>query len=88
MNSGGFEMSEKRLVRSRNDKMLFGVCGGLADYLNIDPVIIRLLAALLTLWNGVGLLIYVVLALIMPEAPEIAAKANAFDDEEIVIKGS
>jgi phage shock protein C len=88
MNSGGFEMSEKRLVRSRSDKMLFGVCGGLADYLNIDPVIIRLLAALLTLWNGVGLLIYVVLALIMPEAPEIAAKANAFDDEEIVIKGS
>ena len=81
-------MSEKRLVRSRNDKMLFGVCGGLADYLNIDPVIIRLLAALLTLWNGVGLLIYVVLALIMPQAPEIAAKANAFDDEEIVIKGS
>ncbi len=81
-------MSEKRLVRSRSDKMLFGVCGGLADYLNIDPVIIRLLAALLTLWNGVGLLIYVVLALIMPEAPEIAAKANAFDDEEIVIKGS
>ena len=81
-------MSEKRLVRSRSDKMLFGVCGGLADYLTIDPVIIRLLAALLTLWNGVGLLIYVVLALIMPEAPEIAAKANAFDDEEIVIKGS
>ncbi len=81
-------MSEKRLVRSRNDKMLFGVCGGLADYLNIDPVIIRLLAALLTLWNGVGLLIYVVLALIMPQAPEIVAKANAFDDEEIVIKGS
>lgn len=81
-------MSEKRLVRSRSDKMLFGVCGGLADYLNIDPVIIRLLAALLTLWNGVGLLIYVVLALIMPGAPEIAAKANAFDDEEIVIKGS
>ncbi len=81
-------MSEKRLVRSRSDKMLFGVCGGLADYLNIDPVIIRLLAALLTLWNGVGLLIYVVLALIMPEAPEIAAKANAFDEEEIVIKGS
>lgn len=81
-------MSDKRLVRSRNDKMLFGVCGGLADYLNIDPVIIRLLAALLTLWNGVGLLIYFVLALIMPEEPEITPKANAFDEEEIVIKGS
>lgn len=81
-------MSEKRLVRSRSNKMLFGVCGGLADYLNIDPVIVRLLAVLLTLWNGVGLLIYLVLALIMPQEGEIAPKANAFDDEEIVIKGS
>lgn len=81
-------MSDKRLVRSRSNKMLFGVCAGLADYLNIDPVIVRLLAVLLTLWNGVGLLIYVVLALIMPQEPEIMPKANAFDDEEIVIKGS
>ncbi|HMT22272.1 MAG TPA: PspC domain-containing protein [Promineifilum sp.] len=81
-------MSDKRLVRSSNDKMLFGVCGGLADYLNIDPVIVRLLIALLTLWNGVGLLVYLVLALIMPKETENAPKANAFDDEEIVIKGS
>lgn len=81
-------MSDKRLVRSRSNKMLFGVCAGLADYLNIDPVIVRLLAVLLTLWNGVGLLIYLVLALIMPQEPEIMPKANAFDDEEIVIKGS
>lgn len=80
-------MSDKRLVRSSN-KMLFGVCGGLADYLNIDPVIVRLLAVLLTLWNGVGLLLYFVLALIMPAEAEITPKANAFDDEEIVIKGS
>ncbi len=81
-------MSDKRLVRSRNDKMLFGVCSGLANYLNIDPVIVRLLAVLLTLWHGVGLPIYLVLALIMPEEPEITPKANAFDEEEIVIKGS
>ena len=81
-------MSDKRLVRSRSNKMLFGVCGGLAEYLNIDPVIVRLLTVLLTLWNGIGLLLYFVLALIMPEEPEISPKANAFDDEEIVIKGS
>jgi phage shock protein PspC (stress-responsive transcriptional regulator) len=81
-------MSDKRLVRSRSNKLLFGVCGGLAEYLNIDPVIVRLLAVLLTLWNGIGLLLYFVLALIMPEEPEISPKANAFDDEEIVIKGS
>jgi phage shock protein PspC (stress-responsive transcriptional regulator) len=68
--------------------MLFGVCGGLAEYLNIDPVIVRLIAVLLTLWNGVGLLLYVVLAIIMKQEPEIAPKANAFDDEEIIVKGS
>jgi phage shock protein C len=81
-------MSEKRLIRSRNNRMLFGVCAGLADYLNVDPVIIRLLAVLLTLWNGVGLLIYLVLVLIMPQEPDVNPKANAFDEEEIVIKGS
>lgn len=81
-------MNEKRLIRSHNNRMLFGVCAGLAEYLNVDPVIVRLLAVLLTLWNGVGLLIYLVLALIMPQEPDVAPKANAFDDEEIVIKGS
>lgn len=80
-------MSEKRLIRSRDNKMLFGVCAGIADYLNIDPVIVRLLVVLLTLWHGVGLLLYLIMALIMPREAEIAPKANAFDDEEIVIKG-
>jgi phage shock protein PspC (stress-responsive transcriptional regulator) len=81
-------MNEKRLIRSRDNRMLFGVCAGLADYLNVDPVIVRLLAVLLTLWNGVGLLIYLVLALVMPQEADVAPKANAFNDEEIVIKGS
>ena len=81
-------MNNKRLIRSRDDRMLFGVCAGLAQYLGIDPVIVRLLAVLLTLWNGVGLLIYLVLAIIVPQGPDVAPKANAFDEEEIVIKGS
>lgn len=81
-------MNDKRLVRSLDNKMLFGVCSGVAEYLNVDPVIIRLLAVLLTLWNGVGLLIYIVMALIMPQEAQIAPKANAFDDEEIVIKNT
>jgi phage shock protein PspC (stress-responsive transcriptional regulator) len=81
-------MNNKRLIRSRDNRMLFGVCAGLADYLNVDPVIVRLLVVLLTLWNGVGLLIYLVLAVIMPQEAEVTAKANAFDEEEIVIKGS
>lgn len=81
-------MNDKRLIRSRDNRMLFGVCAGIANYLNVDPVIVRLLTVLLTLWNGVGLLIYLVLALVMPQEGDIAPKANAFDDEEIVIKGS
>ncbi|MFO7664831.1 MAG: PspC domain-containing protein [Chloroflexota bacterium] len=81
-------MNEKRLVRSSDNKMLFGVCAGVAHYFNIDPVIVRLLAVLLTLWNGIGLVIYLILALIMPQEGQIAPKANAFDDDEIVIKGS
>ncbi len=81
-------MSDKRLVRSRDDRMLFGVCAGLAHYLNVDPIIVRLFVVLLTLWNGVGLLAYVVLAIIMPQESAVAPKANAFDEDEIVIKGS
>lgn len=81
-------MSEKRLVRSNDNRMLFGVCGGVAEYLNVDPVIVRLIVVLLTLYNGVGLLIYLVMALIMRQEPGITPKANVFDEEEIVIKGS
>ncbi len=81
-------MSDKRLIRSRDDRMLFGVCAGLAHYLNIDPIIVRLLVVLLTLWNGIGLLAYVVLAIIMPQEPAVAPQANAFDEEEIIVKGS
>ncbi|MBP8000468.1 MAG: PspC domain-containing protein [Chloroflexi bacterium] len=77
---------KKRLMRSQ-DKMIFGVCAGLAEYMNVDPVVIRLLMVLLTLTTGYGLLIYLLLAILMPTADEtpVAAKANPFDEEEIII---
>lgn len=80
-------MSEKQLMRNPEDKMLMGVCSGLANYLNIDPVIVRLVFVLLVIFgNGIGFLVYLLLAILMPE-PEIpVAKANSFDEEEIVIK--
>jgi phage shock protein C len=78
-------MSEKRLVRATDDRMLFGVAGGLAQYLDIDPVLVRLFFVLLTLSNGFGLVIYIVMAVLMQE-DTVVAKANAFDEEEIVIK--
>lgn len=81
-------MNDKRLVRLKHDRMLFGVASGLANYLGIDPVLVRLLFVLLTLTGGPGIVAYLILAIIMPEADEAAPapKANSFDEEEIVIK--
>ena len=61
---------EKKLYRSRNDKQLAGVCGGLAKYLNMDATIIRLIWALLVIFAGAGLLAYIVCALVIPEEPD------------------
>lgn len=58
---------EKKLKRSAN-KMLAGVCGGLAEYLGMDATIVRVIYALLVLFGGVGILLYIILALLMPKA--------------------
>jgi phage shock protein C len=57
---------KKTLYRSKNDRMIFGVCGGIADYFTIDPVIIRLIAILLVFAHGTGLIAYIILAIIVP----------------------
>jgi phage shock protein C len=80
------EMKEKRLVRMRSDRVVLGVASGIANWLGVDPVIVRLIFVLLALTGLHGILIYLVLALLMPEEEEVVAKANAFDEEEIVIK--
>ena len=59
----------ERLYRSRDDRMLFGVAGGMARYLDIDPSIVRIVWALLTIAGGAGLLLYIVAAVVIPEAP-------------------
>lgn len=57
----------KRLKRSISDKMLAGVCGGLADYFEIDATIIRLLFVLALLIGGTGILAYLIMWLIVPK---------------------
>ena len=64
-------MSEKRLTRSTTDKMLFGVCGGIAKYFGLDPVLIRGLFVLLFIFAGGGLLAYLILWIIMPKDTEV-----------------
>ena len=58
--------AEKRLRRSRTDRILSGVCGGLGEYLALDPTLIRLVFALLIFAGGIGLWAYIILAIIVP----------------------
>lgn len=57
----------KPLYKSRNNKMICGVCAGIADYFNIDPSIVRVLWAVLALAAGTGVLAYIACAIILPE---------------------
>ncbi len=59
----------KRLYRSRTDRMLAGVCGGIGQYLNIDPTLIRLAFLALTIWGGGGVLAYLIAWVVIPEEP-------------------
>jgi phage shock protein C len=60
-------MEPKRLYRSRTDRMVAGVCGGLAQYFDIDVTLVRLVFLLLLVFGGGGFLIYIVLAIVVPE---------------------
>lgn len=61
-------MEQKRLYRSRQERMICGVCGGIADYFNVDPTLIRL-AFVLFGFTGSGVLAYIIAAIIIPDAP-------------------
>jgi phage shock protein C len=59
-------MSIKRLYKSKKDKIIFGVCGGIAEYLGIDPSLIRLLWILAGCIFGSGVLAYLIFAVVVP----------------------
>ena len=63
-------MEGKRLYRSRKDRMICGVCGGIAKYFNIDPTLVRLAFVLISMGAGSGVLAYIVAAIIIPDDPE------------------
>lgn len=61
-------MGTKKLYKSRTSRMICGVCGGVGEYFNIDPTVIRLIWAVLTVGGfGTGLLVYIIAAIVMPE---------------------
>lgn len=62
---------EKKLYRSRNDRRIAGVCGGIAEYFGFDATILRLIWLLAVLCAGTGLIAYIVCAIVIPEEPVI-----------------
>ncbi len=83
---------ENRLYRSRSDRIIWGVCGGLAEYFGIDPTIVRIIAVLLAFANGAGILAYVILAIVVPlensqvTEPKDVIKENVEEMKETATK--
>jgi len=72
---------EKKLYRSKTDRILWGVCGGFGEYFNLEPLIFRLIFVALTLSGGAGILFYLVLAIVIPSAPETAGHTSQRDEK-------
>jgi len=75
--------SPRRIYRSKNDKVIAGVCGGIAQYFSIDPVWIRLAAVLLVLADGIGVILYIIAWILIPENPN-QKKSNKTAAEKVV----
>ena len=72
-----YVMETTRIRRSRNERMIAGVAGGLATYFNIDPLLVRLGFALLAFFNGFGILLYLILWLLLPNEDSAAIDSRA-----------
>ena len=66
----------RKLYRSRNQRMVAGVCGGLAEYFNVDATMIRVLFLVLTVVGGSGLVIYLVMWIIVPDVGKVPPPAG------------
>ncbi len=73
---------KKKLYRSQKEKMLGGVCGGIAQYFGIDPTLIRLIFVIIFFAEGAGFLAYVVAWIIIPEEPEEVSPKNSIQNKE------
>ena len=61
---------QKKLYRSKTNRMLVGVCGGIAEYFNIDPTVVRVLWAIASVLGFAGVIAYIVCAFVIPEKPD------------------
>lgn len=61
---------QKKLYRSKSNRMLVGVCSGIAEYFNIDPTVVRVLWAIASVLGFAGVIVYIVCAFVIPEKPD------------------
>lgn len=74
---------ERKLYRSRKNRVFGGVAGGLAEYFGLDPILMRVIFVIITLINGIGLILYIILWIVIPEIPfEMAYKVNPDDNSQ------
>lgn len=66
----------RRLYRSRTDRSIAGICGGLAEFFCIDPTLLRLITLLLILFGGLSIWVYIILWIVIPDEPEPAPANN------------
>lgn len=67
----------KKLYKSRTERMIDGVCGGVAKYFNLDPTLVRIVWVLLTLFGGSGIILYIVAMFVMPKEPYVLPNFSA-----------
>lgn len=75
---------EKRLYRSRENTVICGVCGGIAEYLDIDPTLVRLIWVISAIYGGIGIIAYIICYIVIPEnkADTVVHKKDAEEDEQ------
>ena len=78
---GGKSIMKKKLYRSEKDSMIAGVCGGIAEYFDVDPTLIRLLTVIFVLLGGAGVVAYIIAWIIIPKKPEQVSD-DKFDKRE------
>lgn len=74
---------KKRLYRSEDDRILGGVCGGIAEVYDLDPTLVRLVLIFAFLWAGTGLLVYLIAWLIIPTESEVKNKGESPTEVEV-----
>jgi phage shock protein C len=83
LGEGDTSMETRRVTRSRNERIIGGVAGGLAAYLNIDPLVVRLIFAVLSLANGLGIVLYLIMWLLVPQEDTQAPDTRSQVQENI-----